>query len=66
MKVREIMKLLNDDGWTVVRTRGSHRQMKHPLKEGTVTVAGKPSLDIPTGTLKSILKQAQIEGKKRK
>ena len=63
MKVREILKLLADDGWEIVRTRGSHRQMKHPEKKGTVTVAGKSSLEIPVGTLKSIYKQAQLEGK---
>ena len=63
MKVRDILKLLADDGWTVVRTRGSHRQLKHPMKKGTVTVAGKSSLEIPVGTLKSIYKQSQLEGK---
>jgi predicted RNA binding protein YcfA (HicA-like mRNA interferase family) len=63
VKVREILRLLADDGWRVVRTRGSHRQMKHPGKNGTVTVAGKPSLEIPVGTLKSIFKQAKLEEK---
>ena len=63
MKVRDILKLLADDGWAVVRTRGSHRQLKHPIKKGTVTVAGKSSLEIPVGTLKSIYKQSQLEGK---
>ena len=62
MKVRDILKLLADDGWTVVRTRRSHRQLKHPIKKGTVTVAGKSSLEIPVGTLKSIYKQSQLEG----
>ena len=62
MKVRDILKLLADDGWEIVRTRGSHRQMKHPEKKGTVTVSGKPSLEIPVGTLKSIYKQAQLGG----
>ncbi len=61
MKVRDILKLLADDGWRVVRTRGSHRQLRHPVKKGTVTVAGKPSLEIPAGTLKSIYKQAHFE-----
>jgi predicted RNA binding protein YcfA (HicA-like mRNA interferase family) len=63
MKVRDILKLLADDGWAVVRTRGSHRQLKHPTKKGTVTVAGKSGLEIPIGTLKSIYKQSQLEGK---
>jgi predicted RNA binding protein YcfA (HicA-like mRNA interferase family) len=61
MKVKEVLKLLEDDGWLLVRTTGSHRQFKHPLKPGTVTVAGKPGLDIPPGTLNSILKQAGLK-----
>lgn len=60
MKVREILELLEFDGWYLARTRGSHRQFKHPTKPGTVTVAGKPSLDLPPGTLNSILKQAGL------
>ena len=60
MKVREVLALLESDGWYLVRTRGSHRQFKHPTKPGTVTVAGKPSLDLPPGTLNSILKQAGL------
>jgi len=60
MKVREILELLEADGWYLARTRGSHRQLKHPTKPGTVTVAGKPSLDVPPGTLSSILKQAGL------
>ena len=61
MKVRDVLKTLEADGWTIVRTRGSHRQLKHSTKLGTVTVSGKPSVDVPIGTLKSIWKQAQIE-----
>jgi predicted RNA binding protein YcfA (HicA-like mRNA interferase family) len=61
VKVRDVLKTLEADGWTIVRTRGSHRQLKHPTKLGTVTVSGKPSVDVPIGTLKSIWKQAQIE-----
>ncbi len=61
MKVKEVLKLLEDDGWLLVRTTGSHRQFKHPTKPGTVTVAGKPSLDMPPGTLNSILKQAGLK-----
>ena len=60
MKVREIIKILEQDGWYIKRTKGSHRQYKHLTKSGTVTVSGKLSLDIPIGTLKSIYKQAQI------
>jgi predicted RNA binding protein YcfA (HicA-like mRNA interferase family) len=61
MKVKEILKLLEADGWYVARTKGSHRQLKHPNKRGTVTVAGKFSIDMPPGTLSSILKQAGLK-----
>ena len=56
MKVPKIIKLIEKDGWFWVRTTGDHRQFHHPTKPGTVTVAGKPSDDIPPGTLNSILK----------
>ncbi|MEA2496901.1 MAG: hypothetical protein QOJ29_4812, partial [Thermoleophilaceae bacterium] len=49
------------DGWQVVRTRGSHRQFRHPVKAGLVTVAGKPSAELPPKTLASIRKQARLE-----
>ena len=61
MKVSEILRLLNDDGWTLVATRGSHRQFKHADKRGRVTVPGKPSDDLAPGTLNSILKQASLK-----
>jgi predicted RNA binding protein YcfA (HicA-like mRNA interferase family) len=61
VKVKEVIKLLADDGWYLARTRGSHRQLKHPTKLGTVTVSGKPSVDVPPGTLNSILKQAGLK-----
>jgi predicted RNA binding protein YcfA (HicA-like mRNA interferase family) len=61
MKVRDVLKLLNDDGWYLVVTQGSHRQYKHPTKQGRVTVAGKPNDDLPPGTLNSILKQAGLK-----
>jgi predicted RNA binding protein YcfA (HicA-like mRNA interferase family) len=54
MKIKEIIKVLEEDGWSLARTRGSHRQFKHPSKPGTVTVSGKTSVDIPLGTLNSI------------
>ena len=60
MKVRDVLRLLEDDAWQHARTKGSHRQFKHPSKPGSVTVAGKPSLDLPPGTLNSILKQAGL------
>ena len=62
MKVRELLKMIEADGWYLVRTRGDHRQFHHPTKPGTVTVAGKPGVDIPPGTLNSILKQARLKG----
>jgi len=62
-KVRDIIKLIKQDGWYLVSTEGSHRQYKHPVKAGRVTIAGHPSDDLARGTLKSILKQAQIEVK---
>ena len=61
MKVRDILKLIEADGWALDRTRGSHRQYKHPSKRGLVTVAGKPSDDLAPGTQNSILKQAQLK-----
>jgi predicted RNA binding protein YcfA (HicA-like mRNA interferase family) len=61
MKVRAVLRTLKEDGWVIERTRGSHRQLKHPRKPGTVTVSGKPSIDVPPGTLNSILKQAGLK-----
>jgi predicted RNA binding protein YcfA (HicA-like mRNA interferase family) len=61
MQVKELIRLLEKDGWEQARMRGSHRQYRHPGKAGTVTVAGKPSADIPPGTLASILKQAGLK-----
>jgi predicted RNA binding protein YcfA (HicA-like mRNA interferase family) len=61
MKIREVLKLLEEDGWFLTATRGSHRQFKHPEKKGRVTVAGKPSDDLAPGTLSSILKQAGLK-----
>ena len=61
MKISEILKILNEDGWYLVNYVGSHRQFKHRVKKGKVTVAGKPSLDIHPKTLKTILKQAELE-----
>ena len=63
MKVREVLKALHADGWYVVRTKGSHRQLRHAVKPGNVTVAGQPSDDVPKGTLNSIWKQAGLRQK---
>ena len=61
MKYREILKQLRRDGWVIVTTRGSHRQLKHPTKPGKVTVAGDPRDEIHPKTLKSIRRQAGWE-----
>jgi len=61
-KVREAIKLIEADGWREVRTKGSHRQFKHPTKAGRVTIAGQPSDDLAPGTHNSILKQAGLKG----
>ncbi len=60
MKVRDVIKLVEKDGWYLVRTKGSHRQFHHPTKSGTVTIAGKKSIEMPKGTLNSVLKQAGL------
>ncbi len=62
MKVGDVLRLLREEGWLLVATRGSHRQFKHPSKPGRVTVAGKPGDDLAAGTLASILKQARLKG----
>ena len=61
MKVRELLKRLGDDGWLIERTRGSHRQLRHPTKPGTVTVSGHLRDDVHPKTLKSVLRQAGLE-----
>ena len=61
MKVRDIIKMIEDDGWYLVVTRGSHRQYKHPAKAGRVTIAGNLNHDVAPGTLNSILKQAKLK-----
>jgi len=66
VKVREVITLLEDNGWYLARTKGNHRQFKHPSKRGTVTVAGKPNIDVPPGTLNSILKQAELKQRTEK
>lgn len=61
MKVGQLLRLLQQDGWFLVATRGSHRQYKHPYKPGRVTIPGKPSDDLAAGTLNSILKQSGLK-----
>ena len=59
--VRDAIRLVEADGWRRVRTRGSHRQYKHPPKRGTVTIAGNGNRDVAAGTWNSILKQAGLD-----
>lgn len=59
MQSREVIKTLEADGWELKRVKGDHHQFKHPTKKGTVTVP-HPQKDVPTGTLKSIWKQAGL------
>jgi predicted RNA binding protein YcfA (HicA-like mRNA interferase family) len=61
MKVRDVLKMLEEDGWYLDRTRGSHRQYKHASKPGLVTVSGKPGDDLGPGTFNSVLKQAGLK-----
>ena len=62
--MREVIRLVEADGWVLIATRGSHRQYKHRLKQGRVTVAGHPSDELAPGTLGSILKMAGLKEKR--
>jgi predicted RNA binding protein YcfA (HicA-like mRNA interferase family) len=61
MKVRDVLRLIEDDGWFLVAQKGRHRQFKHPTKPGRVTVAGHPSQGMDKGTLNNIFKQAGLK-----
>lgn len=61
MKVRDVIRRLTKDGWVQIAQKGSHRQFKHPIKPGKVTVPAKESYDLPEGTYRSILRQAGLE-----
>jgi predicted RNA binding protein YcfA (HicA-like mRNA interferase family) len=63
VKVRDLIRLLESNGWRLKTTRGSHRQFRHPEKGMVVTVAGQPGKDVPVGTLKSILRSTGLEEK---
>jgi predicted RNA binding protein YcfA (HicA-like mRNA interferase family) len=63
VKVRDVIKLIENDGWKYVRTRGSHRQYKHEVKKGRVTVPSHPGDDVHPDALKSVLTQAGLKGK---
>ena len=61
MKIREIIKIIEKDPWVMLpRTGSSHRQFKHPVKPGRVTIAGNPGKDVDPVTLSSILRQAGL------
>lgn len=60
-KIRDIIRQLEQDGWYLVATKGSHRQYKHPVKTGRVTIAGHLGDELAPGTLNSVLKQAQLK-----
>ena len=60
MKIRDVIKLIEADGWRIVKQRGSHKQFKHASKPGKVTVAGHPSAEVAPKTLRSILVQAGL------
>jgi predicted RNA binding protein YcfA (HicA-like mRNA interferase family) len=62
MKVREVIKLIEDDGWVLVRQTGSHRHFRHAVKRGTTTVAGNLGKEVKAGTLANILRQAGLKG----
>ena len=64
-KVREAIRIVERDGWRLVRQRGSHRQFHHPVKRGTITIPGAPSRDLPDWIWQSILKQAGLKGRRR-
>ncbi|MEX2031032.1 MAG: type II toxin-antitoxin system HicA family toxin [Anaerolineales bacterium] len=66
MKIRDVVRLIEEDGWYLVTTKGSHRQFKHPAKPGRVTIAGHPGDHLAPGTLNSVLKQAGLRKAKRK
>jgi predicted RNA binding protein YcfA (HicA-like mRNA interferase family) len=61
MKIRDVIKFVENDGWVYIATKGSHRQYKHPTKKGRVTIAGHPSADVHPKTFKTILKQAGLK-----
>jgi predicted RNA binding protein YcfA (HicA-like mRNA interferase family) len=64
VKFRDIVRRVEEDGCVLVAQRGSHRQYEHPTKPGKVTVAGKPSADVPTGTATNFLRQAGLRRSK--
>lgn len=60
VKSSDLIKMIEEDGWYIIRTKGSHHHFKHPVKKGIVTIP-HPKKDVPVGTVKSILKQAGLK-----
>jgi predicted RNA binding protein YcfA (HicA-like mRNA interferase family) len=65
VKIRDVVKLIESDGWYLVTTKGSHQQYRHPTKPGRVTIAGHPNDDLAPGTLHSVFKQAQLQRREK-
>jgi len=63
LKVRDVIKLVESDGWVFVRMRGDHRHYEHSTKQGIVTIAGHPGDEMVRGTQRSVFRQAQIKWK---
>jgi predicted RNA binding protein YcfA (HicA-like mRNA interferase family) len=61
MKIRDVLRLIEADGWRIVKQKGSHRQYKHSSKRGKATVAGHPSEELAPKTLRSIMEQAGLK-----
>lgn len=61
MKVREVIRLLEKNGWEEVRSKGNHRHFKHPAHQRVITVPGNEGKELATGTLKTILKVAGLQ-----
>lgn len=61
MRVRDLTRILHEDGWRLARWRGSHRQYQHPVKRGTFTVSGHTEADVTAGVLNSVLKRAGLK-----
>jgi predicted RNA binding protein YcfA (HicA-like mRNA interferase family) len=66
MKIKEVIKIIEQDGWFMIRSKGSHRQFKHRNKKGIVTIAGHSNDDLAKGTLNSILRQAGLKYGRKK
>lgn len=64
MRIRDVIAQVERAGWRLVRTRGSHRQYRHPSKPGLVTIAGHPADEIHPKTLRSVMIQSGLEKQK--